>query len=263
MKTATFVSFLAGGALSLVLVPAAMAQEHRNSVEPPGSQSEIGNPAQSAVTDPNTPPLTKKVHPKDGLTYVWIPPGKFMMGCSPGDEQCDSDETPREVAIEKGFWIGQTPVTQAAYKQVIGASPSFFKGDDQRPVERVTWSQALNYCTVLGMRMPTEAEYEYAARAGSESARYGELDDIAWYKDNSLGETHPVGTKLPNAWGLYDMLGNVWEYTSDSYKPGDPNYITVRGGAWNTKASGIRFSYRGFDSTDRRRNFAGFRCVGD
>jgi sulfatase modifying factor 1 len=229
---------------------------------PPGE--DVSAPVHPTVTDPSTPPLTKRVNPKDGLTYVWIPPGKFMMGCSPGDTECDSDETPHEVTLSKGFWISTTPVTQAAYKKVTGVNPSFFKGDD-RPVDKVNWRQARHFCTTLGMRLPSEAEYEYAARAGSTSARYGELDKIAWYKKNSRRRTHAVAMKQPNAWGLYDMLGNVWEFTSDPYNPADPNsnYIGMRGGAWLTSAKGVRVSYRGFDSMNRKRNFAGFRCVGD
>jgi formylglycine-generating enzyme required for sulfatase activity len=215
------------------------------------------------VTDPSTPPFTKKVNPHDGLTYLWIPPGKFMMGCSPGDTECDTDEKAHEVTIRTGFWISTTLVTQAAYKRITSVNPSFFKGDLQRPVERVDWGEALNYCTALGMRLPTEAEYEYAARAGETAARYGEVNQIAWYKDNSREHTHAVGEKLPNAWGLYDMLGNVWEYTSDPYKPDDPNYVAMRGGGWITSEKGIRLSFRGFDSADRHRKFSGFRCVAD
>jgi formylglycine-generating enzyme required for sulfatase activity len=261
MKKSWFFSLLAGGALALVLNPAALAQEHGDTVKVPEAEADTA-PVPHTVTDPNTPPLTKKVNPKDGLTYVWLPPGKFQMGCSPGDTQCDTDEKPREVTISKGFWISTTPVTQAAYKRVMGVNPSFFKGDD-RPVERVDWGDVLHYCTALGMRIPSEAEYEYAARAGNTSARYGELDDIAWYKDNSHEHTHPVAEKKPNAWGLYDMMGNVWEYTNDPFNPADPNYVAMRGGGWITSAQGIRLSFRGFDSADVHRKFSGFRCVGD
>jgi formylglycine-generating enzyme required for sulfatase activity len=205
-----------------------------------------------------------KVHPIDGLTYVWIPPGKFTMGCSPDDTHCDSDEIPaREVSVEKGFWIGQTPVTQAAYMRVMGTNPSSHRRSEQLPVERVKWGDALRYCTKIGMRIPTEREYEYAARGGSPHARYGDLESIAWYRDNSGGRTHEVATKKPNGFHLYDMLGNVWQYTSDPYKPEDPVFVAMRGGSWSTSAKNLRVSTRGFDAANRRRAYSGFRCVGD
>jgi formylglycine-generating enzyme required for sulfatase activity len=154
---------------------------------------------------------TKKVNPKDGLTYVWIPPGKFHMGCSPGDAACGDDEKPaHEVTISKGFWLGQTSVTQRAYRLVAGQDPSAHKGDNL-PVEHVDWNEAKAYCAAIGGRLPTEAEWEYAARAGSTGARYDNLDEIAWHTQNSGGQSHEVGQKLPNAFGLYDMLGNAWQ----------------------------------------------------
>jgi len=148
-----------------------------------------------------------KVNPKDGLRYVWIPPGTFIMGCSPGDDECyDDEKPPHQVTITKGFWIGQTEVTQEAYQRVIGANPSHFRGDEL-PVENVNWNEARAYCVAVGMRLPTEAEWEYAARGGNASARYGSLDAVAWYRGNSGGKTHLVGQKQKNAYGLYDMPG--------------------------------------------------------
>ena len=179
--------------------------------------------AQTAKNQPKIPGGTTKTNPKDGLTYVWIPPGIFQMGCSPGDNECiDSEKPAHSVTITNGFWIGQTPVTQAAYQRVIGTNPSNFKGD-QRPVEMVNWGEATAYCTAVGMRLPTEAEWEYAARARSTVARYGDLDPIAWYEKNSDNQSHEVGQKRPNAWKLFDMLGNVWEWTADWY---DQNYYS-------------------------------------
>jgi formylglycine-generating enzyme required for sulfatase activity len=217
-----------------------------------------------------------KVNPKDGLTYVWIPPGTFQMGCSPGDSECAPNEKPaHSVTLTKGFWVGQTLVTQAAYAKVVGRNPSHFKGD-QSPVEQVSWDDAQAYCEGAGMRLPTEAEWEYAARGGNAAARYAPAVRIAWYGANSGGTTHPVGQKQANAYGLYDMLGNVWEWVADWYGPYDAAGVVdpkgpqtaqvrvVRGGSWDYDASFDRVSSRvrlmpGF----RRNDLVGFRCAGD
>ena len=263
MKRPSFRSPVIAAASALLLTPALPAQEQPDAARHALPLDDA--PAQSvAATDPHNPALTTRINPKDGLTYVWLPPGKFMMGCSPGDTLCDSDELPpREVTIAKGFWIGQTLVTQAAFRHVTGKNPSFHQGHDQLPVERVKWGDALRYCTDIGMRIPTEREYEYAARGGNPAAVYGNIDAVAWYRDNSGGRTHEVATKLPNAFHLYDMLGNVWEYTNDPYKPEDPIYVAMRGGSWSTSAKSMRVSIRGFDVADRTRTFSGFRCAGD
>jgi formylglycine-generating enzyme required for sulfatase activity len=161
--------------------------------------------------------VTTKVNPKDGLKYVWIPPGRFTMGCSEGDTECEDDEKPaHEVTITIGFWLGQTPVTQAAYQRVTGSNPSHFSGSE-RPVESVSLNDALRYCVAISGRLPTEAEWEYAARAGSTGARYGDVNEIAWYATNSGGRTHDVGQKQASVFGLYDVLGNVWQWTADWY----------------------------------------------
>jgi formylglycine-generating enzyme required for sulfatase activity len=139
------------------------------------------------------------------------------MGCSPGDGEGDDDEKPAHlVTISRGFWMGQTPVTQEAFQLLMGANPSYFEGA-KLPVHSTTWDDALSYCQTVGMRLPTEAEWEYAARAGTTTPRYGELKDIAWYCENSGQQVHPVGEKIPNAWGFYDMLGNVAEWVADWY----------------------------------------------
>jgi formylglycine-generating enzyme required for sulfatase activity len=204
-----------------------------------------------------------RTNPEDGQTYVWIPPGEFQMGCSPGDAEGDDDEKPpHRVRITRGFWLGQTPVTVGAYKRFtesrgisMPAEPvlSHTKlnpkwSDLEQPMVMVSWEEAKAYCESWAKgRLPTEAEWEYAARAGSTAARYGELDAIAWYADNSgnqrldsqrvwskdagsdwsryLGilekngnRIHRVKQKQPNPWGLHDMLGNVWEWVGDWYQ---------------------------------------------
>jgi formylglycine-generating enzyme required for sulfatase activity len=177
---------------------------------------------------PNSTPLAgdTRVNGKDGLTYVWIPAGTFTMGCSPGDYECAPAEKPaHDVTITKGFWIGQNGVTQEAYQKVTGKNPSGFKGTTL-PVENINWNEARSFCQAVGMRLPTEAEWEYAARAGSQQSRYEDLATISWYRDNSANTTHDVGQKPANAWGLYDTLGNVWEWASDWYADQLPATVT-------------------------------------
>jgi formylglycine-generating enzyme required for sulfatase activity len=203
-----------------------------------------------------------RVNPADGLTYVYISAGTFTMGCSPGDNDCDSDEKPpHAVQIANGFWLGQTEVTQAAWKKVMNTDPSHFKGD-QLPVESVDWTQAGNYCKAIGGRLPTEQEWEYAARAGTTGSRYGTLDAVAWYYGNSGRTTHPVGLKQPSAFGLYDMLGNVWEWTVSDYDT-TGKYKTVRGGSWLYGTRSVRASLRNGSEPSLRFNNLGFRCVGE
>ena len=168
------------------------------------------------------------------------------------------------------FLIARYPVTQGLYSSITKESPSFFKGDEH-PVEQVTWKDAVNFCNLLsrksglnecyfigddilfdfnanGYRLPLEAEWEYACKAGTSEARYAELDEIAWYKENSRNSSHEVGKKVPNAWGLYDMLGNVWEWCSDIYDEEVYGaYRIFRGGGWCDEA-------RGCLATNRRRS---------
>jgi len=158
------------------------------------------------------------------MEFVKIAPGNFMMGCSANDDQCNADEKPvHRVQITKAFEVGKYEVTQAEWQKAMGSNPSAIKGD-RRPVENVSKDDAHSFIARLNAqndgfryRLPTEAEWEYAARAGTTGPYAGKLDDIAWYAGNSEDETHPVGQKKPNAWGLYDMAGNVREWVEDLY----------------------------------------------
>ncbi|HEY4360963.1 MAG TPA: formylglycine-generating enzyme family protein [Bryobacteraceae bacterium] len=168
---------------------------------------------------PAIPQTTKST---TGMEFVKVVPGEFMMGCSSDAADCTGDERPaHSVQIAKAFEIGKYEVTQAQWVAVMGSNPSTIKGDDH-PVETVSKNDVHAFLDKLNAkgggfkyRLPTEAEWEYAARAGP--AALASLDEVAWYGANSGDETHPVGTKKPNAWGLYDMLGNVREWVEDNF----------------------------------------------
>jgi formylglycine-generating enzyme required for sulfatase activity len=196
----------------------------------------------------------------DGLTYVSIPPGAYELGCSAGDPECFTWEPARhKVAIAKGFQIGQTLVTQQAWLRVMGRNPSRYRGPSL-PVDQVSWNDAQRYCAAIGMRLPTEAEWEYAARAGSAASRFGPLESIAWYDGNSQDRTHPVGEKSPNAFGLYDMLGNVWEWVQDSYEA-NPKMRILRGASFFNPARDLRVSNRLWAMPETAHRDMGFRCA--
>jgi formylglycine-generating enzyme required for sulfatase activity len=222
------------------------------------------------------------VNPVDGQKYVWIRPGTFTMGCSAADNECADDEKPTHpVDIDKGFWLGQTEVTIAAYRDFAAKhnlqAPT---GDGAFPVTGLTWAKAKEYCAAIGGRLPTEAEWEYAARGGDTRSYYGVVPKIAWYADNSDDTPHAVGGKQPNAFGLYDTLGNVKEWVLDRYykkyyldsattganvdQPLASNASAVaRGGFWGSDASAIRVSHRSEEETDTVDGSVGVRCASD
>lgn len=227
---------------------------------------------------------------------VWIPPGKFVMGSPLDEKDRDLDEDPlTQVFFPSGFWMGKYEVTQGEYERITGKNPSWFKGDPTRPVEQVSWDDAVAYCARLTQteftagrlpfgyvyRLPTEAEFEYACRAGT-TTRYSHGDDLdysqlanyAWYSANSGGTTHPVGQKKPNLFGLHDIYGNVWEWCHDfysSYYPGGSIEAPAgpvsgvsrvfRGGGWDYTAASCRSAYRNNVLPTRRANYLGFRVV--
>ena len=227
-----------------------------------------------------------QVNPQDGLQYIWIRPGMFLMGCSPGDSDCSEPEKPaHSVRLSKAYWIGQTEATVGSYRRFASATkikmpsaaPKRYQGWNNRnfPMIDVTWDEANRYCTWIGGRLPTEAEWEYAARGGTPDARYGSLGNIAWTKDNAESQTHPVAGKQENGFGLFDSLGNVWEwvndwFVADYYKGGpaqDPagpsagQQKVLRGGAWIVEPKLVRVSTRYSIAPDARSDFFGFRCV--
>ena len=229
-----------------------------------------------------------------GMEFVKIAPGEFVMGCSADDSECNADEKPaHRVQITKAFEMGKYEVTQSQWQAVMGSNPSTIKGDDH-PVETVSKNDAHDFLARLNARndgymyrLPTEAEWEYSARAGTSGTPTASLDDAAWYAANSEDETHPVGQKKPNAWGLYDMLGNVREWVEDVYMRdfysnspladpggsqagpqgreggrGGRQLPIMRGGAWDNPANFLRLSARyHYYGPTLRLSDLGFRVV--
>jgi formylglycine-generating enzyme required for sulfatase activity len=212
-----------------------------------------------------------------------VPADAFMMGCSQAENEYGEDEQPAHQVTLKSYLMSVAETTNEQYAACVQvgactasncASAVQWNGATQ-PVVCVDWNQAAAYCRWIGGRLPTEAEWENAALAGTTGPRYGPLDDIAWYSSNSGGVTHPVGQKQPNAWGLYDMLGNVWEWTADWYdnyqssasnNPQGPSSGTarvLRGGSWGCSPSDVRASRRGSDRPNDWGDNIGFRCSRD
>lgn len=234
------------------------------------------------------------------MDLVALPPGEFLMG---SDNQFFSEAPPHAVRLRSGFLLGKYPVTQAQWLGVMGEDPSAFTDSPDRPVDGVSWDAGTEFCRRLGdragrvVRLPSEAEWEYACRAGTAgdfffgpwgpclddsevpAAAWQALCEYAWFDLNSGRETHPVGQKRPNPWGLHDMLGNVWEWCADVWHDGyagapDDGSPWVegaeqqprrcqRGGAWDMNAFRCRSSYRSYDHRDQATDRFGFRVAVD
>jgi formylglycine-generating enzyme required for sulfatase activity len=199
----------------------------------------------------------------NGVRYemVSIPGGTFQMGSNSGD----ADEKPVHSVTISSFYMGKTEVTQGLWQALMGENPATFQNGKNYPVEQVSWDDCIKFINKLNDL--TEGEWEYACRAGTSGDRYGDLDEIAWYSDNSGGSTQPVGQKKPNTFGLYDMLGNVWEWCQDMYdenfysnspaqnpRAGSGSGRVFRGGGWEDGAGGVRSAFRG--------GVPGYRCDG-
>jgi len=209
----------------------------------------------------------------------WISPGTFTMGSPLGEAHRLEVETPHQVTLSKGFWLADSACTQALWQGVMGANPAHFTGDPQRPVEQVSWDDVQAFLTAMnrlvsggGFGLPTEAQREFSCRAGAGGPFAGPaLDALAWYKGNSGQQTHAVKQKAANAWGLYDMHGNVWEWCADFYGPYPLDAVTdptgppsgavrvFRGGSWHYDGWGCRSANRSWDKPDFRSFVLGFR----
>jgi len=239
---------------------------------------------------PEHEPGERMVKMVDGIKYAfrWCPKGSFKMGSKyhfewqqVKRELTDKyDELQHQVTLTEGFWMLETEVTQTMWKHIMGNEPSYFKDRPQNPVEQVSWSKCEEFCQKLSAKvggivsLPTEAQWEYACRARSKEAYAGNLDAMAWYGENKYhGSTHKVGLKRPNAWGLYDMHGNVWEWCRDWYagysdkkelNPNGPNNgkdRVNRGGSWASEAGACRSASRDSNIPEDKSPFIGFRPV--
>ena len=248
---------------------------------------------------PDGPPFETRASPTTGMAFVRIPAGNFTMGAATGST---SESLPHPVTLTRDFWLGLFEVTQGEYFAVTGQRPSNSTGD-RLPVESVSWNDAVAFANALstrdsftpcydgsgnpvgdmhtctGYRLPTEAEWEYATRAGTTTdysfgSDAGQLELYTWYGSNSGGQTHVVGGKLPNPWGLYDVHGNVWEWVHDWYGAYPSSSVTdptgpasavsgrvIRGGGWDGSAGYLRSADRYGTDPSGHYDFIGFRLA--
>ena len=249
-----------------------------------------------ALLHPARAQAPKEITNSIGMKLVLIPKGTFMMGSPESEEgRYKDDETQHEVTISKDYYLGVYEVTQAQYEKVMGKNPSHFQGaivgneNADLPVDRVSWEDAVEFCKKLSdlpeekkagrvYRLPTEAQWEYACRAGSKTAysfddEEGLLPEYGWFNRNSSRRTHTVGLLEPNAWSLYDMHGNVWEWCSDWYEeypkgavsdptgPKEGSIRVFRGGSGFNVAAICLSAIRGRSAPSLRNNNIGFRLA--
>jgi formylglycine-generating enzyme required for sulfatase activity len=221
-----------------------------------------------------------------GIEMIYVRGGMFLMGCAPDHmDDCYEYEEPARMTNTDDFYIGKYEVTQAQWNAVMGGNPSHYKGDNL-PVDNVSWNEAgefirkLNAATGKTYRLPMEKEWEYAARGGMKSRGYNysgsnDVEEVAWYVDNSELRPHPVGTKKTNELGIHDMSGNAWEWISDLYgenddagrtnsaDPGRDTFRVIRGGGWGSFARGVLVSNYYNNGSGNRYNILGFRLACD
>jgi hypothetical protein len=214
---------------------------------------------------------TSEFQTSAGGVMIRVPAGSFIMGSPESEDGHQLCEQQREVTFVNDFYLGKSPVTQAQYEAVTGTNPTDHEKIGDAPVDSMSWESANEYCQKLTKldreagvlpddweyRLPTEAEWEYACRAGSSEPRHGPPQDVAWYHDNADEKPHAVGQKTPNPWGFHDMLGNVWEWCQDWFYVGSRS---VRGGSYFNSARFCRSAQRwGYGSFPGR--YFGFRLL--
>jgi len=249
--------------------------------EPP---EEEGEDVECGKVQPGTYAGERKVWTSKEICYpfCWCPcsTSVFEMGSSDGELGQYDNEKQHKTTLSQGFWMLETEVTQEMWMSVMGSNPSKFKGD-KKPVENVSWDECQEFCRKLSselglqVNLPTETQWEYACRAGTTDTYAGNLDKMGWYIKNSENTTHPVAQKEPNAWGFYDMHGNVWEWCSDRYDvdydaktpmsnptgPESGSCRVCRGGSWNSCADFCRSAHRNCLSPGSKLSTLGFRFV--
>lgn len=270
-----------GGELRALPTPRVVPEDALPSQQDTSFQQEIIRPPQRDLQQLTLPPTFRN---RIGMDFVLIPAGEFHMGSEDG---ADDEKPVHLVRITRPFYLGTYQVTQSQWEAVMGDNPSRFTGDANRPVENISWDDTQAFLQRLSekeqgslYRLPTEAEWEYAARAGAKTAYcFGDdpeqLHEYAWYDKNAEGTTHPVGQLKPNAWGLYDMHGNVWEWvndwfdetyyqespTDDPQGPADGQVRVWRGGAFWYDQGFARCASRSWILPHHRHDFRGFRVV--
>jgi formylglycine-generating enzyme required for sulfatase activity len=249
---------------------------------PPAAKPEPPAPTPPGPDDPDSGvipgPLGEFFINKFGMEFALIPTGKFQMGAK---NHTDDEKPVREVTIPEQFYMGRTEVTQLQWKSVMGDNPSFFK-NDKAPVDQVSWLDCQEFIKKLNdkrdgyvYRLPSEAEWEYVCRSRTTGDYYGPLDEVAWYEKNAEGATHPIGEKKANAFGMFDMHGNVWEWCQDvhhesyagaptdgaAWEDAAGSERVIRGGAWDSGTTICRSSFRYHQPADARFANVGFRVV--
>lgn len=270
---------------------------------PPALDADVIDVAAEHLAPDGKAPLERNkigdtwVEPITGMVFAWVPSGTFRMGSGDWDKEGEKDEFPSHTVGIEGFWLGKYPVTQTEWKKVLAgrfwkkvglynANPACFKNGPDHPVEQVSWNDAQDFMQKLialnkgkyHFRLPTEAEWEYAARSCGRYHKFSGgsgIDALAWYSANSGMVTHPVGKKQPNSLGIYDMSGNVYEWCLDVYNEtayadhaktnplvsGSGPKRVIRGGSWSNSAHQVRTTYRASVNQDFKGNYLGFRVV--
>jgi formylglycine-generating enzyme required for sulfatase activity len=246
-----------------------------------GGGRETSKPSQTKPASKKPPTRTASTFRPSNprIELIRIAPGSFLMGSTSGY----ADEKPvHRVTINNSFYVGKYEVTQAQWQSVMGSNPSKFKSCDNCPVEQVSWNDTQAFLRELNQmndgyiyRLPTEAEWEYASRAGTTADYAGDFKRMAWFSENAGDRTHAVGQKQPNVWELADMLGNVWEWCEDWYHEnyygaptsgvwssgGEKKYRVLRGGSWSSSSNRLSSAFRDRDLPDYRDPSVGFRVV--
>ena len=283
--------FVTGSAFILFLYLYQAELQHRKQDAAPVPKKVV----RRKIEKPAEPRPGEKISNSFGMEFVYLNAGIFTMGSPDSEPGRKNDENQYKVTLTKGFYLQTTEVTQGQWKAVMGSNPSYCKEcGENSPVERVSWHDVKEFIRKLNQmegvnkyRLPTEAEWEFACRAGSTTAfSNGEItelgcvqdstpDAIGWYCGNSNGKTHPVAQKKPNAWGLYDMHGNVYEWcrdwagnypsasATDPKGPSKGSYRVLRGGSWDSKSKNCRSAHRGYYVPDQRDDRLGFRLLRD